>query len=90
MGTLIGVIVGMLGHIAYNMPRTRKEVDFRVAAFVFSGIGIPTLTAVPLIALFIYTWQTSPPTPQVFAVTCGLTLVLVAIVLSGTEGLKRT
>jgi Na+-driven multidrug efflux pump len=32
-GTLIGGVVGMLGHIVYNMPRTRKEVAFNVHAF---------------------------------------------------------
>jgi len=88
-GTLIGGIVGILGHIVYNMPRTRQEVTFSVRAFLFSGVGLPVLTATPLFALFIYTYKKSLPTPQVFTVACGITLVFVAAILLRTESRKR-
>ena len=88
-GTLIGGVVGMLGHIVYNMPRTRKEVAFSVRVFLFSAIGIPVLTSTPLIALFIYTCKNSPPTPLAFAAACGITLVFVATIFLRTENRKR-
>jgi hypothetical protein len=88
-GTLIGGIVGMLGHIVYDMPRTRKEIAFNVRSFLFSAVGLPVLTATPLIALFIHTRKYSPPTPSVFAAACGITLLFVAAIFFRTESRKR-
>ena len=88
-GTLIGGVVGMLGHIVYNMPRTRKEVAFSVRTFLFSAVGLPVLTATPLIALFIYTYKKSTPTPLAFVAACGITLLFVAPTLLRAESRKR-
>ncbi|RXH58440.1 oligosaccharide flippase family protein [Granulicella sibirica] len=89
-GTLIGGVVGMLGHVIYNMPRTHKEVTFGIGTFLISGFCIPALTGIPLIALLIYPFKGTSPPPQAFALACGLTLVLVAGNLSRSEIRKHT
>ena len=86
-GTLIGGIVGLLGHIVYNMPRTRKEVSFRVRDFVFSGVGLPLVTVAPLIALLIYTYCVALPGPRLIATGFGITLLQVgAMILYSKRG----
>ena len=81
-GTLIGAIVGMLGHLAYNMPRTRKEIFFRIRDFIFSALGLPVLTTVPLMFLTVHTWKGSLPSPATFASAFGITILLSAAVFS--------
>lgn len=80
-GTLIGGIVGLLGHIVYNMPRTRKEVSFRVRAFLLSGVSLPLLAATPLIALLIYTSYVAIPSFRLVAAVCGITLLQATLML---------
>lgn len=79
-GTLIGAFVGMLGHILYNIPRTRKEILVGVKSFVFSAIGVPALTGLPLAVLAIRAWYGFSTSPVVFASVSGVTL-LAAVVL---------
>ncbi|HEY1649021.1 MAG TPA: hypothetical protein VGF96_13655 [Terracidiphilus sp.] len=80
-GTLIGGIVGLLGHIVYNMPRTRNEASFRIRAFLFSGMGLPLVAAAPLIALLIYTSCVAIPGFRVIAAVCGITLLQATLML---------
>lgn len=75
-GTLIGAVVGMLAHILYNMPRTRQEILVSIRAFVFSAIGIPALTAVPLALLAIRAWKGASTSPWMFISALGITLLL--------------
>lgn len=49
-GTLIGAVVGLLGHFLYNMPRTRGLV-FRRSRIVCNGYFRPLATLAPLLTL---------------------------------------
>ena len=40
-GTMFGAIVGALGHLFYNLPRTRAEIQVRTRDFIVFGIGRP-------------------------------------------------
>ena len=72
LGTLIGAAVGMLGHIFYNLPRTRREILVSRRRFVLSGVGLPMLATLPLALVAVRTWLTEVPS----AVTVGLTFCL--------------
>src|SRR4051812_29133219 len=77
LGTLIGAAVGTLGHIFYNLPRTRKDIFVSRRRFVLSGVGLPMLVTLPLALVAVRTWLTGVPS----AVTVGLAFCL-TIVLS--------
>lgn len=85
-GTLIGGIVGLLGHILYNMPRTHKDVSFLVRTYLFSAVCLPLLAAVPLIGLLIYTSLVALPRPGLIAITCGVALLQVTLMLFYSKG----
>lgn len=82
-GTLVGGIIGMLGHIIYNMPRTRKEASFPISAFLLSSVLMPGLTATPLIALLVYSYRMQTTT-WLSVAACILTLGLVGVDLLKT------
>ena len=81
-GTLVGAIVGIIGHVFYNMPRTRTEILLHIRGFIFSAVGLPVLTAIPLIILAVHVWKGSPPSPLIFASAFTVTILAsTAIVL---------
>jgi O-antigen/teichoic acid export membrane protein len=86
-GTLIGAVVGMMAHIVYNMPRTRRDILVSIRWFVFSAIGIPALTGIPLAVLAVRTWNGAPPSARTFGFALGATLLLSGgIVLHASGG----
>jgi len=87
-GTLIGAVVSMLGHVFYDMPRTRKEIFLRIRDFIFSGLSLPVLTTVPLIALAIHAWKGAPPSPLIFASAFGITILCSAAIVLNADGAK--
>jgi O-antigen/teichoic acid export membrane protein len=48
IGTLIGSIISMIGHIFYNMPRTKK-IDFIRSEYLFQAILPPLICFIPII-----------------------------------------
>jgi hypothetical protein len=68
----------MLGHVFYNMRRTRKEIFFRLPDFIFLGLSLPVLTTAPLIALAIHSWRRSLPSPAAFGSVFGIAILLSA------------
>lgn len=67
-GTLIGAVVGMMGHIFYNVPRTQNHIRIMQRRFIFSAIGLPLLAASPLLTLGFQPWRGPSPPPVVFAI----------------------
>jgi O-antigen/teichoic acid export membrane protein len=80
-GTLIGAVVGMMGHILYNVPRTRKEIRVSRRSLVFFAVGIPVLVSSPLALLAFKTWNGSAPPFMIFTACLGLTLLFSALVV---------
>lgn len=64
LGTLVGAIVGILGHIFYNMPRTR-EIRLQVLDFLKEGILRPTICVLPLIVVAVVLWVAALSSPLV-------------------------
>lgn len=88
-GTLVGAIVGMIGHVFYNIPRTRKEILLHIRGFIFSGLGLPVLAAIPLIVLAVHVWKGSPPSLSIFASAFAITVLASAAILLRTRNLKN-
>ena len=66
----------MIGHVFYNLPRTRNEIRVGRRRFVFSGIGLPALATLPLMLVAIRAWTGVTPAPWIFvlALACALAL----------------
>ena len=54
-------MIGIVGHIFYNLPRTRKEIRVGRRRFVFSGIGLPALATLPLMLVAVRAWTGLTP-----------------------------
>lgn len=80
-GTLIGSIVGLFAHVFYNIPRTNGVIRLRVRDYVLSGLGIPALTAIPLLLVGITSWSGSFPTTVVFVSGFSLSALLGATLI---------
>jgi len=48
-GTLAGAIVGTMGNLVYNMPKT-TEIEFQIAEYLRDGLLRPLICSVPLVA----------------------------------------
>jgi O-antigen/teichoic acid export membrane protein len=87
MGTLIGAVIGIIGHIFYNIPRTRNEIRVGRRRFVLSGMGLPALATLPLMVVAVRAWTGLPPAPWIFASALGCALVFsAALVVFGDRG----
>ena len=53
-GTLLGGIIGMLGHLIYNIPRTQEEVGLSTKTYLARGVGWPLLAFLPLSLMAFY------------------------------------
>ena len=82
-GTLIGGIVGLLGHICYNIPRSQTEIHLSVSQFVISGFMVPLLFMAPLLLITVRAIMGAQPTILLFA------LVLIAELMLATAMLAR-
>jgi O-antigen/teichoic acid export membrane protein len=90
MGTLIGAVVGMFGHIFYNMPRTRKKILLSTHHFIVAAICLPAMATLPLLALAAYSWKRTTTTPSTFAIALAASLFLCAAAMFATESPRRT
>ncbi len=75
-GTLVGSVVGLLGHLLYNMPRTAEHIQLRSRDFFFSGVGLPVLANGLLILLAVRSRSEALPSVPLFALALMVTLVL--------------
>jgi len=66
MGTLIGGILGFLGHVLYNLPRTRIEIGVRSREFLTNGLGPIVAVTAPLTALWVYSLNREVPNVYLF------------------------
>jgi O-antigen/teichoic acid export membrane protein len=87
-GTLLGAIVGMLGHIFYNMPRTRQEIRLRSMTFFSSSICLPLLATAPLIVLAVHYRDGRTPGDLISASSFAITLLFSAGLLLYTRTRK--
>jgi O-antigen/teichoic acid export membrane protein len=77
-GTLVGAIVGLLGHILYNIPRTQADIHLRISTFVSSGLAVPLIWTAPLLLITVSAIAGMPPTPVIFAAVLIGELVLIS------------
>jgi O-antigen/teichoic acid export membrane protein len=75
-GTLVGAIIGMAGHVFYNMPRTQREIVVHIPNYIFSGIIIPVLATIPLFFLTFKSTRGVPPDTLSFIVLFGIAIFL--------------
>jgi O-antigen/teichoic acid export membrane protein len=88
-GTLIGAVIGILGHVFYNMPRTRKEISLRAPDFLLSAVGVPVMATIPLLALAVHLWNASPPRTSIFAAIFAITLLLSVLIIFSAQSKYR-
>ncbi len=74
-GTLIGAVVGLLGHILYNLPRTNDEIKLRTRDFVVAGVGQPAIAMALLVCLAIYSLHHGEANPYLFVAVLTVTLL---------------
>jgi O-antigen/teichoic acid export membrane protein len=53
-GTFVGSVVGMLGHILYNIPRTNGEIRISASKYLFKGIVFPALASIPFLVAMLW------------------------------------
>jgi O-antigen/teichoic acid export membrane protein len=85
-GTLIGAVIGLLGHVFYNIPRTRNEISVSPQHFILSCIGVPALACSPLAVLAVRTWKGFGPSMPLFASVLSVTLLLSAGIVFYARG----
>jgi len=67
IGTLAGAIVGTMGNVVYNMPRT-TEIEFRITDYLRDGLLRPLVCSAPLTAtVLILHWFNAPPAATAYA-----------------------
>jgi len=66
LGTCIGGIVGLLGHVLYNLPRTRVDIGVRPRDFLTKGVGPIVAVTAPLTAFWIYSLNQEGPNRYLF------------------------
>jgi O-antigen/teichoic acid export membrane protein len=87
-GTFIGAVVGMAGHIFYNIPRTYPVIRLRPVEFFFRGIALPALAGVPfLVAL---RWPSLRPSPEALLLLIALYAALIGAVLYRRRSVRRS
>jgi len=55
VGTLIGALVGVAGHLLYNMPRT-NAIRFKRSVFISNSIGLPIVSFIPATLILMFVW----------------------------------
>jgi O-antigen/teichoic acid export membrane protein len=93
-GTLVGAVVGMLAHVLYNLPRTKKCISVDRYHFIRDGLFSPAICCIPtimalLLAYFgnIHAQQAVQPTLLFSSLVCAILVVrIVAKQLGSTSG----
>ena len=68
-GTLIGAMVGLVGNLLYNMPRT-TEIQISISEYCFSSLVRPTLCFLP-VGLAAGLWRFLPAEPITVRIASG-------------------
>jgi O-antigen/teichoic acid export membrane protein len=55
LGTLIGSVVSVAGHLIYNMPRT-NAIRFNRSIFISASIGRPIASLIPSTLVLMFLW----------------------------------
>ena len=78
LGTLFGAFIGVGTHLVYSMTRTRSVINFSRRDFLFSGVVIPLLSVLPLLAI---------AAASMYGIFVHYAFTVAAFVLSATGGL---
>ncbi len=80
IGTFAGAIVGTMGNVVYNMPRT-TEIKFRITDYLRDGLLRPLVCSAPLTATVLILRWSNTPTPTTAYAAMGSALLATAILV---------